>query len=72
MALELGIAMDGNSLDTNAKGTDWIDELSDDQCVEIFWLYVDPPEPFLESHPPALLGEAMRYALKVIAREARD
>ncbi|KPK02773.1 MAG: hypothetical protein AMS20_11625 [Gemmatimonas sp. SG8_28] len=72
MALELGIAMDGNSLDTNAPGTDWIDALSDDQCVEIFWLYVDPPEPFLESHPRALLGEAMRYALKVIAREARD
>jgi hypothetical protein len=33
MALELGIAMDGNSLDTNAPGTDWIDALSDDQCV---------------------------------------
>ena len=49
------------------KETDWIDEISDEQCMEIFWLYVDPPEPFLESHPPALLGQAMRYALKQVA-----
>ena len=35
--------------------------------MEIFWLYVDPPEPFLEAHPPALLGQAMRYALKQVA-----
>ena len=46
---------------------DWIDELSDEQCIEIFWLYVDPPEPFLECHPPALLGQAMRYALRQVA-----
>jgi len=45
----------------------WIDELSDEQCMEIFWLYVDPPEPFLEAHPPALLGQAMRLALKQVA-----
>ena len=48
-------------------GDQWIDELSDEQCMEIFWLYVDPPEPFLEAHPPALLGQAMRYALKQVA-----
>ena len=48
--------------------TDWIDQLSDQQCMEIFWLYVDPPEPFLEAHPPELLGKAMRYALKEVAR----
>jgi hypothetical protein len=35
--------------------------------MEIFWLYVEPPEPFLERYPPALLGEAMRYALKAVA-----
>lgn len=45
---------------------DWIDTLSDEQCMEIFWLYVDPPEPFLEAHPPALLGAAMRYALRQV------
>lgn len=49
-------------------GTGWIDELTDDQCMEIFWLYVEPPEPFLERHSPALLGEAMRYALRAVAR----
>ena len=54
----------------NQSGTAWIDELSDEQCMEIFWLYVDPPEPFLEGHPPALLGQAMRYALKLVAEEA--
>jgi hypothetical protein len=46
---------------------DWIDELTDEQCMEVFWLYVDPPEPFLERHSPALLGEAMRYALRAVA-----
>ena len=50
-------------------GTRWIDELSDEACMEIFWLYVDPPEPFLEAHPPALLGQAMRYALRQVAAE---
>ncbi|MFQ5702931.1 MAG: hypothetical protein ACE5HT_02805 [Gemmatimonadales bacterium] len=53
------------------SGTAWIDELTDEQCMEIFWLYVDPPEPFLAGHPPALLGQAMRYALKCVA-EASD
>lgn len=48
-------------------GTDWIDELSDAQCMEIFWLYVDPPEPFLQSYPPRLLGQAMRFALREVA-----
>lgn len=44
----------------------WIDELTDAQCMEIFWLYVEPPEEFLKSHPPALLGAAMRYALRAV------
>jgi hypothetical protein len=54
------------------SGTDWIDELSDEACMEIFWLYVDPPEPFLEAHPPALLGQAMRYALKQVAAATEE
>lgn len=45
----------------------WIDDLTDEECMEVFWLYVDPPEPFLEAHPPALLGAAMRYALRRVA-----
>lgn len=48
-------------------GTAWIDELSDEQCMEIFWLYVDPPEAFLQSHPAPLLGAAMRHALRLVA-----
>ena len=53
-------------------GTDWIDELADEQCMEIFWLYVEPAEPFLASHPPALLGQALRYALKRVAEATAD
>jgi hypothetical protein len=53
--------------DSPASGIDWIEQLSDDQCMEIFWLYVDPPEPFLEAYPPTLLGQAMRYALRQVA-----
>jgi hypothetical protein len=48
----------------------WIDALSDEECMEIFWLYVDPPEPFLEAHPPQLLGAAMRYALRALVESA--
>ena len=51
----------------NQPPENWIDELTDEQCMEIFWLYVDPPEPFLAAHPPALLGQAMRLALKRVA-----
>ena len=49
-----------------AQGTEWIDTMPDDECAEVFWLYVDPPEPFLERYPPALLGAAMRHALRVV------
>lgn len=50
-------------------GSSWIDELSDEQCMEIFWLYVEPPEEFLRSHSARLLGAAMRYALHVILED---
>ncbi len=55
----------------DVAGTAWIDALSDEQCMEIFWLYVDPPEPFLQAHPPALLGRAMRYALRQVVDATR-
>ena len=48
-------------------GAEWIDEITDSQCMEVFWLYVDPPEPFLERFPPALLGRALRHALREVA-----
>lgn len=50
-------------LTPDVAGTDWIDQLPDAQCMEIFWLYVEDPDTFLAAHPPALLGRAMRYAL---------
>jgi len=56
-----------NSLHPDQPPADWIDRLTDEQCMEIFWLYVDPPEPFLAAYPPALLGSAMRYALRRVA-----
>lgn len=49
------------------EGTDWIDSMPDDQCMEVFWLYVDPPEAFLAQYDPALLGAAMRRALREVA-----
>jgi hypothetical protein len=50
-------------------GMAWIEELTDEQCAEVFWLYVEPPEPFLGRYPPRLLGQALRHALRSIARE---
>jgi hypothetical protein len=51
-------------------GTDWIDDLTDDQCLEIFWLYVENSEELFARHPKPLLGQALRYALRhVIAAE---
>lgn len=50
-------------------GTDWIDDISDEQCMEVFWLYVDPPEPFLAAHPPELLGQALRHALRAVLED---
>ncbi|HEY2804605.1 MAG TPA: hypothetical protein VGI92_01980 [Gemmatimonadales bacterium] len=51
--------------------TAWINELSDEECMEVFWLYVDPPEPFLNAHPAPLLGAAMRHALRLIVADQR-
>ena len=47
-------------------GPSWIDELSDVQCMEVFWLYVESPDEFLRSHPAPLLGAAMRHALRTV------
>ncbi len=63
--------MNAPPLRPGQSGTDWIDELTDSQCMEVFWLYVDPPEPFLAKFPPALLGAAMRHALRQVA-ESRE
>jgi len=69
---DLGDVNDAEREDPAADELSWIDQITDSQCMEIFWLYVDPPEPFLASHPPELLGAAMRYALRAVAEEARQ
>lgn len=55
----------------NPLTVDWIDEMTDEQCMEIFWLYVENPEEFLNAHAPALLGRAMRFALHEVANQTR-
>lgn len=45
-------------------GADWIDELTDDQCLEVLWLYLESPDDFFAKHPKPLLGQALRYALR--------
>jgi hypothetical protein len=57
-------------LEPIANGTGWIDELTDDQCLEVLWLYLDDPDTFFAEHPKRLLGQALRYALKKVAEEA--
>ena len=47
-------------------GTDWIDDLTDDQCLEVFWLYVESPDDFFAKYPKPLLGQALRYALRCV------
>ena len=54
------------------SGSSWIDDLNDEQCMEIFWLYVEPPDEFLRAHDPRLLGAAMRYALRVVAADSSN
>jgi hypothetical protein len=50
---------------------DWIDEMTDAECMEVFWLYVETPDQFLSRYPPELLGLAMRRALREVARSVR-
>ena len=64
--------MESKTIDSEPTGVAWIDDLTDEQCMEIFWLYVDPPGPFLESHPPELLGAAMRFALRRVFRNLQS
>ncbi len=52
-------------------GADWIDDLTDDQCLEVFWLYLERPEEFFARHPKALLGQALRYALRAVMAESQ-
>ena len=46
------------------EGSDWIDNLTDDECLEVFWLYLESPDEFFARYPKPLLGQALRYALR--------
>ena len=50
---------------TDDTATDWIDDLTDDQCLEVFWLYLETPDEFFAKYPKPLLGYALRYALRM-------
>lgn len=54
------------------SGTDWIDELTDDQCLEVLWLYLESPDEFFAQHPKKLLGQALRYALRAVIAATAD
>lgn len=52
-----------------SRDPSWIDEISDEQCKEIFWLYLESPDEFLAAHPAPLLGAAMRFALRRVLED---
>jgi len=52
-------------------GTAWIDDLTDEQCMEILWLYIENAEAFFARYPAALLGAATRHALRLVARDSQ-
>ena len=51
-------------------GSDWIDDLTDDQCLEVYWLYLESPDEFFARYPKPLLGQALRYALREVMKES--
>ncbi len=48
------------------RGSNWIDDLTDDQCLEVLWLYLENPDEFFARYPKPLLGQALRYALRAV------
>ena len=42
-----------SAVSPSETGSDWINDLADEQCMEIFWLYVEPAEPFLKRYHPS-------------------
>ena len=46
------------------SGTAWIEDLTDDQCLEVFWLYLEAPEEFFGKYPKPLIAQALRYTLR--------
>lgn len=50
------------------SGSDWIEDLTDDQCLEVYWLYLEEPAEFFKRYPKPLLGQALRYALRALSQ----
>ena len=48
---------------------DWIDAMGDDECIDVFRLYAESADELLERHGPAFIASAVRYALRLVARE---
>lgn len=48
------------------SGSAWIEDLTDDECLEVYWLYLEEPEAFFKKYPKPLLGQALRYALRAL------
>ena len=55
-----------SEVNPHESGSAWIEELTDDQCLEVFWLYLESPEEFFGKYPKPLLAKALRYALRAI------
>jgi hypothetical protein len=54
------------AISPHETGSDWIEDLSDDECLEVLWLYLEEPEEFFARYPKPLLGQALRYALRAV------
>jgi hypothetical protein len=57
-----------SSIVPHESGLAWIDDLTDDQCLEVYWLYLEEPDEFFKKYPKALLGQALRYALRALVQ----
>jgi len=45
----------------------WIEQMSDDECVEVLRLYAESAEELVSRHGAPLIAAAVRYALRAVA-----
>jgi hypothetical protein len=48
--------------------SDWIDAMTDDDCLEVFRLYTDAADELLARHGAVFIAHAVRYALYHVAQ----
>jgi hypothetical protein len=51
----------------SASDCEWIDAMSDAECIEVFRLYAESADELLERHGSAFIARAVRYALRYVA-----